>query len=166
MGGISVLLLMGFLSFMFFTFVAIFLAIIVYEIIAYIFESITIMCMSKNLKYKAPFTAWIPFYHKYLLGKIVGNKVLGVILTFLNIAIVWIGIYCYVQFEMNPILFIIFLLCVFIAFILDIVLSHKIYVNTINQNGNILTILSILTFGILRPIFLFSIRNKVKKTEK
>ena len=38
----------------------------------YVFESIAIMEMSKNLEYKAVGTAWIPFYNKYLLGKIVG----------------------------------------------------------------------------------------------
>lgn len=163
MGGISVLILMGILSFIFFAFIAIFLAIIVYVIIAYIFESISIMCMCKNLQYKATFTAWIPFYNKYLLGKIVGNKVLGLILALLNIATVLFGIYCYAQTEFIPVTFITFLVCAVLGFILDIVISHKIYKNVTNRYGDILTVLSVLTLGLLRPIFLFIIRNKVKK---
>lgn len=66
MGGISVLFLMSILSFMFLTFIAMFLAIIIYVIMTYIFESISIMCISKNLQYKATFTAWIPFYNFFL----------------------------------------------------------------------------------------------------
>ena len=163
MGGISVLILMGILSFMFFTFVAIFLAIVVYTVITYIFESIAIMSMSKNLGYKAIYTSWIPFYNKYLLGKIAENKVLGGIAAISNIIITGVGIYCYIQNEFQPIIFLIFLTCVLIGFILDIVISHKIYVKAINKYGDILTIFSVLTLGLLRPIFLFIIRNKIKK---
>lgn len=52
MGGISVLFLMGLLSFIY-IFVITFIAIIIfYTLISYIFESISIVSMSKNLKYK------------------------------------------------------------------------------------------------------------------
>lgn len=165
MGGISVLFLMSILSFMFFTFIAIFLAIIIYVIMTYIFESISIMCISKKLQYKATFTAWIPFYNKYLLSKIAGSKVLGLILALFNIGTVCTGLHCYFQAEFNYIVFIIFLICIFVGFILDIVVSHKIYKNVTPKYGDILTVLSVLTFGILRPIFLFIIRNNVKKED-
>ena len=160
MGGISVFILMAILSFMFFTFVAIFLAIVVYTAITYIFESIAVMSMSKNLGYKAIYTSWIPFYNKYLLGKIAENKVLGIILALLNIITTGIGIFCYVRNEFNPITFLLFLICVLIGFILDTIISHKIYIKAINKYGDILTIFSVLTLGLLRPIFLFIIRNK------
>ena len=163
MGGISVLFLMSILSFMFFTFIAIFLGIIVYLIITYIFESISIMCMNKNLQYKATFTAWIPFYNKYLLSKIVGSKILGLILVLCNIGTVCIGMYCYFRAEFNYIVFGMFLICIFLGFILDIVVSHKIYKNVTPKYGDILTVLNVLTFGIVRPIILFIIRNMVKK---
>lgn len=163
MGGISVLFLMSILSFMFFTFIAIFLAIIFYVIVTYIFESISIMGMSKNLEYRATFTAWIPFYNKYLLSKIAGSKKLGVILTLFNIGTVGTGLYCYFQTEFNYIIFIMFLVCIFVGFILDIIVSHKIYMKGTKKYGDILTVLNVVSFGILRPIFLFVIRNKVKK---
>ena len=162
MGGISILILMSILSFMFFAFVAIFLLIIIYSLIAYIFESISIMRMAQNLKYKMPFVAWVPFYNKYILGKLTGNKILGTIVGLLNIVTVGIGIYCYIQIEINPIMFGIFLICVLVGFILDSVISHKIYINVSKKFGDILTILSVITLGTLRPIFLFVIRNKVQ----
>ena len=166
MGGISVFILMTIFSFVLFIFIAIFIAIIICEVITYIFESMAIMQMSKNLKYKVPFTAWIPFYNKYLLGKIVGNKILGIIVAVLNGITAFSGTYCYIQTQPNPAIFVIFLVCVLIGFILDIIISHKIYKNATDKYGDIYTILSILTLGILRPIFLFIVRNKVKKTNE
>lgn len=80
-----------------------------------------------------------------------------------NIGTVCIGLYCYFQNEFNYIVFIMFLICIFVGFILDIVVSHKIYINVTPKYGDILTVLSVLTFGILRPIFLFIIRNKINR---
>lgn len=165
MGGISVLFLMSILSFMFFIFIAIFLAIIIYAMITYIFESISIMSMIKNLQYQETYIAWIPFYNKYLLGEIAGSKKLGIILALFNIVAVCMGLFCYCQIEFNYIAFIMFLICIVVVFILDIVISHKIYIKTVPKYGDILTVLSVLTFGILRPIFLFLVRNKVKEEE-
>ena len=66
MGGLSVIVLMNILLFLYIFFITIFVAIILYIVISYTFEGISIMCMSKNMGYKNPFTAWIPFYNKYL----------------------------------------------------------------------------------------------------
>lgn len=162
MGGISVILLMGILSVVFYIFLAIFLLIVIYQIITYIFESLAIMEMSKSLQYKAVGTAWIPFYNKYLLGKIANHKVLGVILAILNVAIVVTGIGSYIQSDLNAILFGIFLICIVVSFVLDSIIAHKIYVKAIGKYGDILTVFSVLTLGFLRPIFLFVVRNKVK----
>lgn len=40
------------------------LAVILYIIMSYTFQSISIMCMRKNMGYKNNFIAWIPFYNK------------------------------------------------------------------------------------------------------
>ena len=79
MAGFSISILMSIIMFMYLFFIAIFVAIILYLIISYTFEGISIMCMGKKLKYKNIFTAWIPFYNKYVLGKISNSKVLGMI---------------------------------------------------------------------------------------
>ena len=122
MGGLSVIILMNILLFLYIFFITIFVAIILYIVISYTFEGISIMCLSKNMGYKNTFTAWIPFYNKYLLGSIAGNKIMGIIL--------------------------------------DTIISHKIYISHTNKYRDILTIFNILSFGLLRPIFLFMVRNK------
>lgn len=47
MGGLSVIVLMNILLFLYIFFITIFVAIILYTIISYTFEGISIMCMSK-----------------------------------------------------------------------------------------------------------------------
>ena len=61
MGGFSVVVLMSILSFIYLFFIAIFVAVVLYIIMSYTFQGISIMCMSKNMGYKNAFTAWIPF---------------------------------------------------------------------------------------------------------
>lgn len=166
MGGLSIVILMSILTIMFFIFLAIFLLMVVYTVISYVFESISIMCMYKNIFDKKAYTAWIPFYNKYLLGRVVGNKAIGIIVAILNIITVLAGLYCYIEGTFYIIPFAIFLISSLIAFILDTIISHKIYKNAIDTYGDLLTIFTVITLGITRPIFLFIVRNKVKKTEK
>ncbi len=157
MGGISVLFLMSIFSFILFAHIAI----IIYEIAVYIFESVSIMCMCKNLKYKAPIIAWLPFYNKYLLGKIAGSKSLGIILSSLNFLMVGSLILSYSKNLNSGVFSIIFLICALVGFLFDIIVAHKIYDKAEIKYGDLLTVFSVLTVGILRPIFLFMIRNKV-----
>lgn len=165
MGGFSILLVMlGTMSVFFFFMIAIFLLIIASMIITYIFESIALMKMSKNLGYPLSGTAWIPFYHKYILGKIAENKVLGIILAIDDMLtlVVWIG-YCLWGND-QPMVGILFLVCVLISFILNIILTHKVYTRFEKKRRDIYTVLSVLTFGFLRPIFLFLVRNKKEES--
>lgn len=161
MGGISVLFAMG----IFFFLIAMFIGTIIYAVISYIFESISIMCISKNLKYKIHFKSWIPFYNKYLLGKIVGSKILGLLSSLSNFLTTIIILYCCIQKEPNSIILCAFLICLVVGFISDIIIAHKIYKNVTNKYGDILTVLSVLTFGVLRPIIIFVIRKKVTKIQ-
>ena len=57
-------------------------------------------------------------------------------------------------------LFIVLIISLIVTFILDTIISHKIYKARANKYGDILTIFNILSFGLLRPIFLFILRNK------
>ena len=97
MGGLSVIILMNILLFLYIFFITIFVAIILYIVISYTFEGISIMCLSKNMGYKNTFTAWIPFYNKYLLGSIAGNKIMGIISGILSFASIYLGIYFYIH---------------------------------------------------------------------
>lgn len=77
MGGFGIAILFSLFSFIYLFFVAIAIGVILYLLYSYVFQSIASMCMLKNIGYAYPFTAWIPFYHKYLLGKIANKQILG-----------------------------------------------------------------------------------------
>ena len=161
MGGISVIFLMGIFSVWVFVFTAIFATIVIFAVINYIFESISISCIGNKMNCSFKFISWIPFYNKFLLGKIGGNKIIGGILVILNLFIVLFGIYFFVNTKTNYIIVCIFILCLLLSFILDTILSYKIYSKAVNKYSSLLTVLNILSLGILRPIILFVIRNKV-----
>ncbi|CCY72236.1 putative uncharacterized protein [Clostridium sp. CAG:921] len=161
MGGISVIFLMGIFSVWVFVFIAIFATIVIFAVINYIFESISISCIGNKMNCSFKFISWIPFYNKFLLGKIGGNKIIGGILGILNLFIVLFGIYFFVNTKTNYIIVCIFILCLLLSFILDTILSYKIYSKAVNKYSSLLTVLNILSLGILRPIILFVIRNKV-----
>lgn len=158
MGGFSVLILMGILSFIFYALVACFFIIVIYIAISYTFESVALMNMSKNLNYKGIITSYIPIYNKYILGKVANNKALGIILMIDNIIIIVLGLISY--FCYNPWTFLAFLVCIFIGFILNIILSDKIFREVLKKYSVICTIFSVLTLGFLRPIFLFAVSYK------
>ena len=46
------------------------------------------------------------------------------------------------------------------TFILNAVIAHNIYTSRTNRYGDVLSVLHVLSFGLLRPIFLFALRNK------
>ena len=160
MAGFSIAIFMSILYFIYLFFIAIFVAIVLYLIMSYTFEGISIMCMGKKLKYKNVFIAWIPFYNKYVLGKIAGNKIIGGVSGILSFISTCIGIRFYIHQELEMVLFIILVISLIVTFILDTIISHKIYKARTNKYGDILTIFSILSLGLLRPIFLFVLRNK------
>lgn len=161
MGGISVIFLMGIFSVWAFVFIAIFATIVIFAVINYIFESISISCIGNKMNCSFKFISWIPFYNKFLLGKIGGNKIIGGILGILNLFIVLFGIYFFVNTTTNYIIVFIFILCLLLSFILDTILSYKIYSKAVNKYSSLLTVLNVLSLGVLRPIILFIIRNKV-----
>ena len=160
MGGFSVIVLMSILSFIYLFFIAIFVAVVLYIIMSYTFQGISIMGMCKNMGYKNTFTAWIPFYNKYLLGKIAGNKIMGGISCILSFITICLGTRFYINKELEIVLFIILIINLIITFILDTMIAHRIYKSRTNKYGDILTVFNILSLGLLRPIFLFIIRNK------
>lgn len=160
MAGFSVVVFMSVLSFIFLFFVTIFLAVVLYIIINYIVESTLIMCICRNLDYRKNITAWIPFYNKYLLGKIAGHNILGKILAILTFISFSLIIYFYINQEFEIILFSILITILIISLILDIIIAHNIYKKYANKYSLVLTIFTILSFGLLRPIFLFILRNK------
>ena len=168
MGAIIGLFVFGILSipifiylFLYATIIIIVAIIIIYFITAYIFESISIMNICKNISYKNCFLAWIPIYNKYLLCKIIETKALFLIRTICNIILLTIIYYWYIK-SINFITFSILLIVIIIKFILESIISYKLFKNVTNRYGDILTILNIITLGLITPIFLFIVRNKIQ----
>lgn len=160
MGGISVLVLLGIMSAIFYLFIAVFIIIVIYLVVVYIFESIFMMKVLKNSNKKGRLLAWLPFYNKYLLGKIADRRAQGIAILIINLIVVGVGVFFYLKPTFYAELFGIFLLLILINFILNIVVSHNIFKKALSKYGDILTIFSVLTLGLLRPIFLFVLRNK------
>lgn len=130
MGGISVLFSMGLLGgiyALFFASIVMVIAIIIYSIIAYIFESIAIMDICRKLHRKAPVTAWIPFYQKYLAGSMAGSKTTGLLSALFHVGAVCTGVYCHDCSQNTLCFFALFLLCLLAGLILDLITAHRLY---------------------------------------
>ena len=165
MGGISVLVLLGLLSGLYMLFIAVFFAAVFYLIIIYVFEALTVMGMRERRGEHVPALAWIPFYNKYLLGKIAGKKIQGAFSGILTIVMIGTGAYCYRTLTMDNLIFGTFLVSAILGFILDLVIAYSIYKNTVPKWKDVLLVVSILSGGLLRPVILFGLRKKVKGEE-
>lgn len=163
MGGFSILLLISLLYTLFFIFIAIFFIVAAYVSITYVFESIAVSSMLKNKQASYPYRGWIPFYNKYLLGKEGDSdltNILGTISAIMQCVVIFLGIHIYIDGNMYPFLFFLFIIFSLMGFIFDTIIAHKIYKKKGIRYGDIFTVFSVLSFGFLRPIFLFIIRNK------
>lgn len=167
MGGISVLVLLGIGGTILMILLGIILLLIIKLLIEYIFESIFIYNQCKKLKYKYPILSWIPIYNKIRLGKIADKNNVGIALFVLDIILTSLSIFIYrnlVYLTEDMVvlilqaIFVLILLC----FILNMYLSHNIIKKATPKFAVLLNILNIFTFGFLRPIVLFIIRNNEK----
>ena len=163
MGGISVIFLMSFLSLIYFMFIAILSFIILYIVISYTMTSITVMSMRKKLKYKNNFISFIPVFNKYLLGNLVNEKLLGALSSILTFLLMGFGTYLYICKNFKTLPFTVFIILLIITFIIDTVITYKMYDRCDSKYKDIVTIFNCLSLGILRPIFIFLVRNKNKK---
>ena len=152
MAGFGVVILMSIFAFIFY----LILFGLVWLIISYIFESIAIMTFRKNKGNITSCIAWIPFYNKYLLGEISNNHVMGGVLFVINLLIVGLGILW--LYTNESICLILLLILGVTSFLLNTIISSNIF-RKYSKCNVVCTVISIITFGILRPIFLFAIRN-------
>ena len=114
--------------------------------------------MLKNIGYAYPLTAWIPFYHKYLLGKIATKQILGAISGVLSFIFICLCVHFYTHLDFDNVLLTILTISLITTSLIDTIIAHQIY-KTHTKYADIFTIFTILSFGILKPIFLFIIRN-------
>lgn len=158
MGGFGIAILFSLFSFIYLFFVAIAIGVILYLLYSYVFQSVACMCMLKNIGYAYPLTAWIPFYHKYLLGKIANKQILGAISCVLSFISICLCVHFYIHLDFESVLLTILTISLMTTLIIDTIIAHQIY-KTHTKYADIFTIFTVLSFGILKPIFLFIIRN-------
>ena len=156
MGGISVLVVLGlFMSFyalyLFLIFISIF-----YLVENYIFESLFLYNKTHSKK------SWIPYYSKYLLGKVVALEKEGLFLMMIEImGTILFYLSLNVQLgSLDTIIFLLFLGCVLLSFIMNIYILHQIIKKVYPKYGDWITVFNVLTLGFFRSISLFLVRNK------
>lgn len=166
MGGISVLLFLGIMSFIVMFLLVFMIIVIIYTTVSYILESLSARRIGENLQYRCSSSSWIPFYNKYLIGKMAGSEICGIISGFFSFAAFCLTAYFFYDTDMPVEIFIILLASLFITFISDAVSAHRLYKSAIGDYGIILTVFTVLTLGVLRPMFIFAIKSRVHKIEK
>lgn len=160
MGGLGIFALVGMMSAFFYLFIVAFIFIVIYLLITYLFESMTLFRICKSRGDQVAFLAFVPSYQKYLLGMIAKKKWIGSILMIVDILVIAFFLYsCCTQVLLEWMLLVLLFL-LFVSFILNTVIAHYIFKLTNIRYADILTVFSILSFGLLRPIFLFLLRNR------
>ena len=130
---------------------------VIFLLCTYILEGI-------SLKGVYGLRGWIPFYNQYLWGTLARRKGLGVAVAAADLAAPLLGYW----FLMNPGAW---LWWSFVAVMLfrvaaKIFIAHQIYRNTAQNRERLYTALSVLTFGVLRPVFLFVSRKNFRMFSK
>ena len=139
-------------------------AIIIYTIIKfilYIFQSFGVLNIAKKENYKYPYTVWIPFVSEYFLGKFCMDNKKGILYAVLTLIKAILTI-CIIYIESTSLLYI-WLIYIVVYFIIDMLVMNKFY-KKVYKNSEIFTVFTIITFGLLKPIFIYTIR--IKKISK
>lgn len=152
MAGFSIVMLLlpflavwGVISFVFY----------IYLVYSYLLESLFCMRYSKSAGLKHPAMAWIPFWGQYLLGTAAGMKHLGAALALDHLIFV-ILLMCSAT-SYYEIVYWLLLFFVLLGFILKAVICHRIYKIAAPGHFKLLSVLSVLSLGVLRPVFLLFI---------
>lgn len=154
MGALSVFFLMGILSTLFLIFVSLFIGILCTYVVGYLFEGFLVSSLLDTKHYRG----WIPFYNKYLLGNITGDRVLGIISSICAFPVLIIGYVLFVMDELNYLLFVVFLVILIIGFIVDHIIAYH-FLSQRCKYASWLIVLSVFSCGFLRPIILFITKN-------
>lgn len=146
-GFFVVILLLGFLSSL------------MLGLFSYIVESIYMMGALKADQADLPALAWVPIYGQYLYGKLAGVRYLGTVLALLHVAV---SFCCVLLSSLNAdvLLFNVILLLWITGYIIKLVANYRMYRAAMPEKRWLLTALSILSFGWLRPVILLVFRKK------
>lgn len=144
-------------------FILIWIICLIVKFILYIFQSFGLLRISKKEKYKFPYIVWIPAISHYVLGRYCMDKVRSIIYCILTLIKI-ITLYILLT-TTNNILFYISIGYIIFYFIIDMLVMNKFY-KKVYKKPELFTILTIITFGLLKPIFIYISRiRKISKVE-
>lgn len=126
--------------------------VILYLLYSYLLESVFCMRYGKTAGMKYPATAWVPIWGQYLLGKAAGMNRLGAALAMDHLLVLVLYIIC--MFTYHDAAYGALLLFAAAGFVLKAVICHRIYKVAVPNHYKLLSILSVLSLGLLRPVFL------------
>lgn len=74
------------------------------------------------------------------------------------------GNYSYLFLRRGQKLCSLLLMALLAVFILDTLIAHRIYKSRAGKYGDVLTVFTVLSLGLLRPVFLFAVRNRAAES--
>ena len=165
---IAVLLLPFILPFIFAVYIFMIIFWVIYiliRFISYIFNSFGLLRIAKKEKYKYPYIAWVPVLSEYILAKYCLSKKKAIIYCILN-GLNYITVIFLLKsfsFGINEILLknivIVLSLYMLIYFIIEMIVMNKFY-KKVFKCSEFFTITTIISFGLLKPIYIYISRFK------
>lgn len=150
-------------SLLFFPFVSGFLLLIgiigmiylVTRFILYLFQSFGLLRIAKNENYKYPYIVWIPILSDYVLARYCMNRVKSLIFCLFTL-IFWISFAIFFTTS-NSILYHLTFIYNLAYFVLDMFVMNKFY-KKVYKKHKVFTILTVVTIGLLKPLFIYTTR--------
>ena len=149
-------------------FIMVLLYIILFAIglVSYAFYAIGLNTMAKREKKPPFFLAWIPYLNNYALGKIAFHSNMhAFIMTALSVlALIFSIATLFVRADFSMIFSLAISSFLFSATsaVYNFIAHYKIY-DRYSKSTILMTILDVISFGILGPFFIFAIRNNEEK---
>ncbi|MDD2377072.1 MAG: hypothetical protein PHD15_06400 [Clostridia bacterium] len=128
-------------------------------IVLYILSGIGLMGITNKLGQKGSWMAWVPIFNFYLIGKLGFTKIIGwiiVVLIFLGSSYSSTINGVTTTGTILPAPFNAIAGCIFAALLL--ISIFRIY-SKVSEKSIFMMIFTVLSFGLLAPVFLFAIRN-------
>ena len=132
---------------------------VVYLLYSWVFESIFCAHLCRNLWNRPWVLGWIPVWGQYLLGKASGSRGLGAALAVTHLMVLTLSMF--IAAECVRVDGMVYLFFLALAVVLKAIVAHRLYKIAAPERYKVLSVISILTMGLLRPIFLFALRKKV-----
>ncbi len=146
--------------------VILYLVFFAFGFISYAFNSYGLYELAKKEEEKNPALAWIPYINKFTLGRIAfKSNIQGIILTIFGIINIILSLVVLFIKTTKTLLLDLTIVSALISLVLAIytfVARYKVY-KKYSKSTILMTILDIISCGILGPFFIFAIRNNNEK---